>query len=230
MINFPHTLPLPDLSKQGRAEEREAEGGEKAAEESLGCSNCTSTLQLIPKQLHKGSTPPGGTRKGASQEQDRRPHAVVRGQRTPPCACSPPCCANPGCTLPYAPVAPTKLTATAEGRSSPFASIPVAASSRANCSPIQSHQQPQFLEVLLDPFKVSDKGCRTAPRRAGREQWWHSAHSSPPHLAGLHPARGTWLCNPRAQAANHSPLKVNLKSFAVQRPTRGNYSKPNQGD
>lgn len=83
MINFPPTLPLPDLSKQGRAEEREAEGGEKAGEESLGCSNCTSTLQLIPKQLRKGSTPPGGTRKGASQERDRRSHAVVRGAKDP---------------------------------------------------------------------------------------------------------------------------------------------------
>lgn len=39
MINLPHTLPLPDLSKQGRAEERKAEGGEKAGEESLGYSN-----------------------------------------------------------------------------------------------------------------------------------------------------------------------------------------------
>lgn len=29
MINLSHTLPLPDLSKQGRAEERRAEGGEK---------------------------------------------------------------------------------------------------------------------------------------------------------------------------------------------------------
>lgn len=34
MINFPHSLPLPDLSKQGRTEEQEAEGGEKAGEES----------------------------------------------------------------------------------------------------------------------------------------------------------------------------------------------------
>lgn len=58
MINFPHTLPLPDLNKQGRAEEWEAEGGEK---ESLGCSNCTSAVQLILKQLREGANPPGGT-------------------------------------------------------------------------------------------------------------------------------------------------------------------------
>lgn len=74
MINFPHTLPLPDLSKQGRAEEQEAEGGEKAGEESLGYSNSTLTLQLIPKQLQDGTTPPGRTGKGTRQEQERHKH------------------------------------------------------------------------------------------------------------------------------------------------------------
>lgn len=39
MINRPHALPFPDLSKQGKAEERKAEGGEKAGEELLGYSN-----------------------------------------------------------------------------------------------------------------------------------------------------------------------------------------------
>lgn len=143
MINFPHTLPLPDLSKHDRAEEREAEGGEKAGEESLHNSNCTSTLQLIPKQLQEAQ-PTQRHRKRSKPGPGQVFTPVYRWQMTPPCVCSSPCSANPGFTPPHTTAAPSKLRASTEGRSSPFTSIPISASRHTNCSLIQSHQNPVF--------------------------------------------------------------------------------------
>lgn len=209
MINFPHTLPLPDLSKQGRAEEQEAEGGEKAGEESLGYSDCTLTLQLIPKQLQEGNTPPGGTGKGANQGQDRHAHTLVSGwQRTSPCACSPPCSANPRSTLPHAPIAPSKLIAMTEGRSSPFMPVPVAASSHTTCSLTQTYQQLQFPEVLLDwgvvPVQRVQHWHQNQPEEGRARAVVAPCPLSPPLLAGRHTARGKRLCDPQAQAASRS--------------------------
>lgn len=110
MINFPHTLPLPDLSKQGRAEEQEAEGGEKAGEESLGYSNCTPTLQRAAKQLQEDIPSPAG--QGMEQTRGRT------GPHTPLHSCkglAHPMFCKPIVPIPHAPVTPSKVTAMMEG-------------------------------------------------------------------------------------------------------------------
>lgn len=186
MINFPHTLPLPDLSKQDRAEEREVEGGEKAGEESLCNSNCTSTLQLIPKQLQEAPTDPVGQEKEQAKTRTGAHTPVYGWQMTSPCACSSSCSAIPGFTPPHTAAAPSKLRAMTEGRSSLFTSIPVATSSHTNCSLIQSHQNPKFCwTAKLPQLTWSNDHSRTSLRRAGQEQAWMMARLplNPPHLA-----------------------------------------------
>lgn len=161
MINSPYTLPLPDLSKQGRAEEQEAEGGEKAEEESLSYSNCTSTLKQAAKQLQEDIPSPAG--QGAEQTRGRTgPHTLLHGCKGLSLGLLTPCFCKPVVTVPHTAV---KVTATTQGRSFLFVSAPIAASSHTNWSPMQSHQQPVSSSFAGLGICTYSKGPTTGPRR-----------------------------------------------------------------
>lgn len=209
MINFPHTLPLPDLSKQGRAEEQEAEGGEKAGEEPLGYSNCTSTLQLIPKQLHEDTIPPSGTGKGASQEQDRHSHTSLQVAKDLSLCLLAPMFCKPGKGPPFLTPQSLPPSSQPQQREGPPHSCPspllLPATQTVLCSnPISNDSSLKFCWTWkLRPFKGSNNGSRTA-LRARQEHWWHGARSVHPTLRGFTLWEGSKLCNPQAQAANRS--------------------------
>lgn len=131
MINLSHTLPLPDLSKQGRAEERKAEGGEK---EMRSRSVTQTKLQLYNwyrSSCTKAAPRAGGTGKALTAGFPDAKGLLVLAR--PQALQSPvlPCCA---------PAAPSSQPPQREGF--PFASLPAAA-------PGPTHQQPQLPETLL---------------------------------------------------------------------------------
>lgn len=135
MINFPHSLPLPNLSKQGRTEEQEAEGGEKAGEESRSW-RVTATALNFPTD--------------ATAASGMHAHLTSPVAQDPSLSLLPPCSARPLSLclsdVPRAGLLLPELAATMEGSSSPPTAVPIS---------LSSHTCP-----FLDQFQLSEHNMR----------------------------------------------------------------------